>query len=188
MNQTPTSQQSPRKKRWPIRVTLYQMFVMFSIAAAVLLLRRIESQQVELRTKRATLFPLDHDLYIDEPNRLAGVQRPLKSVNELSWSIYVPRGTSGKLIIEGQTIGELTSGIHQIHAKLWRSPFDAPPSIIAIKKLLIDDQANEVDIQIEEIDDDPNITAPTTVALGEKLPLLFKSGPEREIQMWVEAN
>ena len=188
MTQPLTSQELPPKNRWPIRVTLYQTFVMFSIAAAVLLLRRIESQQVDLKTKRATLFSVDHDLYIDEPNRLAGAQRPVSSANELSWSVHIPRGTTGKLIVEGRIIGEFASGIHQIHARLRRSRFKERPSRTSIEKLLIDDRVSEVDILIEETDDDPNITAPTTVAIGEKLPLLIKPGGGREIQMWVEAN
>ena len=179
----------PKKKRWPVRVTLYQTFVLFSIVAAVLLLRSIEREQVELRTKRATLFSLNHDLYIDYPNRMASIKKPLANPDEFSWSVYIPPRARGKLFVEGQCIEELNSGIHQIRARILKVPLQGVPESITIEKIVVDEQAKDVhvNLSIQQMFDDIDITEPTTVALGAKLPLLASPGGE-ENQIWIEAN
>ncbi len=146
MTATATPSEVSKPRRWPIRITLYQTFMLFSIVAAWLLLHRIEGQQIELRTKRATLFSLNRDLYIDNPERLAGIQRFVSSPHELSWSVFIPRTVRATLMVSGKAVCELAGGMHQIRAKLHRQINHVGPAQIDVEKLFVDDVGYDVEL------------------------------------------
>lgn len=180
-SQTETSVSRHRNEtNWLPRLSLYQVWMLFSIIVVVLALRSVDSAREKLAASLLRQVEINRELVVDDPSQMVGILAH-PDLMETRWRIYIPTGSVGQVVLAGQDVAKVTPGYHFVVISVDRENAQSFRYDLLVDDALVAKQFKWNPGQV-------SLKRTTHVAKSETLVLGLAEFPSQEPLLWVEGS